>query len=89
QLITLPFYGMRLTNWVRDSEKVAEMLRERLPREIRQVILITHEESLEVGGGYLYRFYRNKESGEATKVEMLSQPRFSIDYPKISSSSSE
>ncbi|MEM2289024.1 MAG: SMC family ATPase [Candidatus Hadarchaeales archaeon] len=59
--------------------EVAEMLRERLPEEIKQVILITHEEALEAAAsGYLYRLSREKSKGEPTRVELVS----SIDLGK-------
>jgi exonuclease SbcC len=55
--------------------EIAEMLRERLPDEIKQVLLITHEEALEsAAGGYLYRLTRDKAKDEPTKVELLSAP---------------
>jgi DNA repair exonuclease SbcCD ATPase subunit len=57
--------------------EVAETLRERLPDEIKQVLLITHEEALEAAtSGYLYRLTRDKERDEPTKVELLSSPSF-------------
>jgi exonuclease SbcC len=64
--------------------EVAETLRERLPDEIKQVLLITHEEALEAAtSGYLYRLTRDKGRGEPTKVELLSSPSF----PALNSSS--
>jgi len=55
--------------------EIASMLRERLPDEIKQVLLITHEEALEsAAGGYLYRLTRDKGRDEPTKVELLSSP---------------
>jgi exonuclease SbcC len=57
--------------------EVAETLRERLPDEIKQVLLITHEEALEAAAsGYLYRLTRDKSKDEPTKVELLSSPGF-------------
>ncbi len=58
-----------------DSEgiqELAKVLRERLPELIRQVLLITHEERLEAAvSGYLYRFYRDKNKDEPTRVEQV------------------
>jgi hypothetical protein len=42
---------------------------------VKQVLLITHEERLEAAvSGYLYRFVRNKELDEPTKVEQVTAP---------------
>ncbi len=58
-------------------EEVAETLRERLPDEVKQILLITHEEALEAAAsGYLYRLTRDKGRDEPTKVELLSSPSF-------------
>jgi len=61
-----------------DSEGIQELavaLRERIPEIVRQVLLITHEERLEAAvSGYLYRFVRNKELDEPTKVEQVTAP---------------
>jgi len=61
-----------------DSEGIQELavaLRERIPEIVKQVLLITHEERLEVAvSGYLYRFIRNKELDEPTKVEQITAP---------------
>ena len=41
---------------------------------LEQVILITHEESLEKAAtGNAYRFYRDKEKDEPTRVEPVGQ----------------
>lgn len=61
-----------------DSEGIQELavaLRERIPEIVKQVLLITHEERLEAAvSGYLYRFVRNKELDEPTKVEQVTAP---------------
>jgi exonuclease SbcC len=61
-----------------DSEGIQELaiaLRERIPEIVRQVLLITHEERLEAAvSGYLYRFVRNKELDEPTRVEQVTAP---------------
>jgi len=50
-------------------------LRDRLPEVVRQILLITHEERLESAvSGYLYRFSRDKDSDEPTKVEQVTVP---------------
>ena len=56
-------------------QELAKAMRERLPQIVKQILLITHEERLEAAvSGYLYRFYRDKTSGEPTKVEKVSVP---------------
>ncbi|MEM2877941.1 MAG: SMC family ATPase [Candidatus Hadarchaeales archaeon] len=61
-----------------DSDGISELakvLRERMPEVVRQVLLITHEERLESAvSGYLYRFFRNKDAEEPTRVEQVSAP---------------
>jgi DNA repair exonuclease SbcCD ATPase subunit len=61
-----------------DAEGIQELavaLRERIPEVVKQVLLITHEERLEAAvSGYLYRFTRNKELDEPTKVEQVTAP---------------
>ena len=61
-----------------DSEgiqELAKVLRERLPEIVRQVLLITHEERLETAvSGYLYRFSRDKDTDEPTRVEQVTVP---------------
>jgi exonuclease SbcC len=53
-------------------QELATVLRERIPEVVRQVLLITHEERLEAAvSGYLYRFSRNKNVDEPTKVEQV------------------
>lgn len=53
-------------------ETLAEVLRERVPRIVKQLILITHERGLESAvSGYLYRFSRNKDRDEATQIERV------------------
>ena len=55
--------------------ELASVLRERIPEVVRQVLLITHEERLEAAvSGYLYRFSRNKEKDEPTRVEQIAAP---------------
>lgn len=50
-------------------EKLSSVLRERVPRVMKQLILITHEHQLESAvSGYLYRFQRNKTRDEPTEV---------------------
>jgi len=61
-----------------DAEGIRELavvLRERIPEVVKQVLLITHEERLEAAvSGYLYRFSRDKDVDEPTKVEQVSMP---------------
>ncbi|KXB08387.1 hypothetical protein AKJ58_00070 [candidate division MSBL1 archaeon SCGC-AAA385D11] len=54
-------------------EKLSLVLRERIPKVMNQLILITHEKRLESAvSGYLYRFSRDKSSDGPTNVEQLS-----------------
>ncbi len=56
-------------------QELAKILRDRLPEVVGQILLITHEERLESAvSGYLYRFSRNKDSDEPTKVEQVTVP---------------
>ena len=56
-------------------QELAKILRDRLPEVVRQILLITHEERLESAvSGYLYRFSRDKDSDEPTKVEQVTVP---------------
>ena len=56
-------------------QELAKVLRERLPEVVRQVLLITHEERLESAvSGYLYRFSRDKDADEPTRVEQVAAP---------------
>ncbi len=56
-------------------QELAKILRDRLPEVVRQILLITHEERLESAvSGYLYRFSRDKDSDEPTKVEQVAVP---------------
>jgi exonuclease SbcC len=56
-------------------QELAKILRERLPEVVRQILIITHEERLESAvSGYLYRFSRDKDSDEPTKVEQVTAP---------------
>jgi len=68
-----------------DSEGIQELavaLRERIPEIVGQVLLITHEERLEAAvSGYLYRFVRNKELDEPTRVEQVTAPEASRRKP--------
>jgi len=58
-------------------QELAKILRDRLPDVVRQILLITHEERLESAvSGYLYRFSRDKDSDEPTKVEQVTVPEF-------------
>ena len=58
-------------------QELAKILRDRLPDVVRQILLITHEERLEGAvSGYLYRFSRDKDSDEPTKVEQVTVPEF-------------
>lgn len=55
--------------------ELAEVLRERVPEVVRQVLIITHEERLEQAvSGYLYRFSRDKDADGPTKVECVTTP---------------
>lgn len=58
-----------------DAEGIQELaivLRERIPEIVRQLLLITHEERLEAAvSGYLYRFHRDKNRDEATRVKQV------------------
>jgi len=52
--------------------ELAVVLRERIPEIVRQLLLITHEERLEAAvSGYLYRFYRDKNRDEPTRVTQV------------------
>lgn len=54
-------------------EKLSIVLRERVPKVMNQLILITHEKRLESAvSGYLYRFRRDKSKDGPTNVEQLS-----------------
>ncbi len=59
-----------------DSNSVkalCEILREKLPKIIKQVVVITHDENLREGAnGELYLFSRNKDEYEPTKIEKIS-----------------
>lgn len=56
-------------------QELAVVLRERIPEVVRQVLLITHEERLEAAvSGYLYRFSRDKDSDQPTKIEQAAAP---------------
>jgi DNA repair exonuclease SbcCD ATPase subunit len=62
---------------VEGIQELAKILRDRLPDVVRQILLITHEERLESAvSGYLYRFSRDKDSDEPTKVEQVTVPEF-------------
>lgn len=58
-----------------DAEGIQELaivLRERIPEIVHQLLLITHEERLEAAvSGYLYRFYRDKNKDEPTRVKQI------------------
>ncbi len=52
---------------------LCEILREKLPKIIKQVVVITHDENLRDGAnGELYLFSRNKDEYEPTKIEKIS-----------------
>ena len=56
-------------------QELAKVLRERLPEIVQQIIIITHEQRLEEAvSGYLYRFSRNKDADEPTRVEQVTMP---------------
>jgi len=56
-------------------QELAKVLRERLPEIVQQIIIITHEQRLEEAvSGYLYRFFRNKDADEPTRVERVTVP---------------
>jgi len=56
-------------------QELAVVLRERIPEVVRQVLLITHEERLEAAvSGYLYRFSRDKDADQPTKIEQAATP---------------
>ena len=56
-------------------QELAKVLRERLPEIVQQIIIITHEQRLEEAvSGYLYRFSRNKDADEPTRVERVTVP---------------
>jgi len=56
-------------------QELAVVLRERIPEVVRQVLLITHEERLEAAvSGYLYRFSRDKDADQPTKIEQAAAP---------------
>ncbi|MCD6248315.1 MAG: SMC family ATPase [Hadesarchaea archaeon] len=52
--------------------ELAVVLRERIPQIVQQLLLITHEERLEAAvSGYLYRFYRDKNKDEPTRIKQV------------------
>ncbi|MEM3422675.1 MAG: SMC family ATPase [Candidatus Bilamarchaeaceae archaeon] len=58
-----------------DSQAIAllsETLQTKMPQVVKQIFVITHEEAL-IGADFsrTYKLTRDKESGEATKVEMI------------------
>lgn len=54
-------------------ERLSSVLREGVPRVMKQLILITHERRLESAvSGYLYRFQRNKARDGPTEVQRAS-----------------
>ncbi|KXB09262.1 hypothetical protein AKJ35_00025 [candidate division MSBL1 archaeon SCGC-AAA833F18] len=54
-------------------EKLSLVLKKRVPKIMKQLILITHEKRLESAvSGYLYRFQRDKSEGGPTKVQAIS-----------------
>jgi len=56
-------------------QELAVVLRERIPEVVRQVLLITHEERLEAAvSGYLYRFSRDKDADQPTKIGQAVAP---------------
>jgi exonuclease SbcC len=56
-------------------EELGTILRENISNFVDQVFLITHDPSLEEAvSGYLYRFERQKEKDEPTKVTLASGP---------------
>ncbi len=56
-------------------QELAKVLRERLPEIVQQIIIITHERQLEEAvSGYLYRFSRNKDADEPTRIERVKVP---------------
>ncbi|HDI12949.1 MAG TPA: SMC family ATPase [Hadesarchaea archaeon] len=56
-------------------QELAKVLRDRLPEVVQQILIITHEERLESAvSGYLYRFSRNKDADEPTRVEQVTAP---------------
>lgn len=56
-------------------EELGTILRENISNFVDQVFLITHDPSLEEAvSGYLYRFERQKEKDEPTKVTLVSEP---------------
>lgn len=60
-------------------QELAVVLRERIPEVVRQVLLITHEERLEAAvSGYLYRFSRDKDSDQPTKIEQAAAPELMV-----------
>jgi exonuclease SbcC len=69
-----------------DAEGIQELataLRERVPEIVRQVLLITHEERLEAAvSGYLYRFSRDKDTDQPTKIEQVVAPQV-FEAPKF------
>ncbi len=53
-------------------DQLSEILRNRVPKIVKQLLLITHEERLESAvSGNLYRFHRDKERDEPTQVERV------------------
>ena len=56
-------------------QELARVMRERLPEVVKQILIITHEQRLEEAvSGYLYRFSRNKDVDEPTRVERVTVP---------------
>jgi len=56
-------------------EELGTILKENISNFVDQVFLITHDPSLEEAvSGYLYRFERQKEKDEPTKVTLVSEP---------------
>lgn len=53
-------------------DNLSEILRERIPKVIKQLLLITHEKRLESAvSGYLYRFTRDKSRDGPTEVQQV------------------
>ncbi len=56
-------------------QELAQVLRDRLPEIVQQILIITHEQRLEEAvSGYLYRFSRNKDADEPTRAERVTVP---------------
>ncbi|HID60314.1 MAG TPA: hypothetical protein EYP46_00460 [Hadesarchaea archaeon] len=56
-------------------QELAKILRDRLPEVVQQILIITHEERLESAvSGYLYRFSRDKDADEPTRVKQVTVP---------------